>query len=120
MYEQSLPPAPDSPAVAAMWARGIALAERPEMVEQAEVLARDLVSHAVRRTPAGGRIHARIEIREFGMLIEVSDPASPDPFGGVELSEVSSITLSFGSSGGPSGHTQWAELRVPLPRTASA
>ncbi|MEU7000937.1 ATP-binding protein [Nonomuraea sp. NPDC046570] len=90
------------------------------MADQAETLARNLVSCAVSRTPAGGHINVRIEISEFGLLIEVRDPAGLGQFDGVELAEVSSITLSFGSSCGPGGHIQWAELRVPQPRAATA
>src|SRR5437868_15431934 len=98
MYEQSLSLAPDSVETAGTWARDIAQTELPAIAEQAEILARYLVSRAVQRAQPGEWITARIVISDLGLFLEVRDPAAPREFCGFELSEVSSLTCSFGSS----------------------
>jgi hypothetical protein len=113
MYEQHLPPADDSPTVAASWARNIAQHERPALADKAAQTAHQLVAQAVRRTPPGWRIHAEITITDGGLLIEVRDPGQEhDPLAGVELAEVSTITKSLGTRRDSSGHLAWAELRA--------
>jgi hypothetical protein len=111
MYRTSLPPSPDSPSVAAAWARGIALAERPALADPAERLARDLVAQAVRRTPLGGQIQASVTMAD-GLRIEVRDPGGPDPAPGPESATISAITTTFGSEAGPDGHMAWAEVKA--------
>lgn len=116
MYETSLPSTEESPHVAGVWVRGIALAERPDLADKAGQLARDLVATAVRRTPPHQRIHVRVEASEQGLHLQVHDPVLPEPVGSIEWSEVSSITLSFGSRSSLDGHVAWADLR---PKTAA-
>ncbi|WP_345694401.1 ATP-binding protein, partial [Nonomuraea thailandensis] len=109
----SLPPTDESPHVAGVWARGITLAEMPDLADGAEQLARNLVATAVRRTPPDGRIHIEIETTAEGLRLLVRDPRTPDPVGSREWSEISSFTLSFGTQSGPEGHEAWALLRSP-------
>ncbi|MBO3751502.1 hypothetical protein J5X84_35980 [Streptosporangiaceae bacterium NEAU-GS5] len=112
MYTTSLPPSPDSPGVAAAWARGIAAAERPARADEAEQVARALVDQAVQRTPAGAQIHATITVTGDGLMIEVRDPSGVQTSDGAAWAVVSGVTSSYGTSGGPEGHTAWAELRA--------
>lgn len=115
MYEQTLPPSFDSPAVAAAWARGIALAEHPgldDVASAAEQLARDLVAQAVPRTVLGGLIHAKVTVTDAGLRIEVSDPSGVQTSDSSRAARMSGITTTFGSQAGPDGHMVWAEVKV--------
>ncbi|WP_147268060.1 histidine kinase [Spongiactinospora rosea] len=111
MYRQSLPPTEASIESAGVWARGIAKAEEPGLAAVADQVTRGLLSAALRRTPPGGRIHVEIDITADGFRIEVEDPGLPDPTGGIETAELSSVTTSFGASCGPEGHRTWVLLR---------
>lgn len=112
MYQQSLPPTDDSPAVAGVWARGIAMAERPELADRAEKMAAGLVAAAVKRTRTGHRIRAEVEVTGDGLLITVRDPGHPGVIDGIVWEEGSTLTSSFGVRGGPDGHEAWIELRT--------
>ncbi|MDF5751942.1 ATP-binding protein [Spongiactinospora sp. TRM90649] len=111
MYRQSLPSTQASIESAGTWARGIAQAELPGLATVADEVARGLLSAALRRTPLGEQIHVQIDITGEGLHIEVRDPGLPDPTGGFETAELSSVTSSFGASCGPEGHRTWVLLR---------
>ncbi|SEN11269.1 hypothetical protein [Nonomuraea pusilla] len=111
MYRQSLPPIPDSIESVAVWARGIAQAERPNLAGDAERVARALMSAALRRAKRGELIYTRIDVTHDSLRIEVHDPGGCDHAGGFETAELSSVTTSFGASGDHSGHRTWVILR---------
>ncbi|MEV4062657.1 hypothetical protein [Nonomuraea dietziae] len=114
MYEQHLPPRDDSPGLAEAWARGIALHEqRPDLADSVGFTAQRLVSQAIGRTPADGRVHVEITVTSAGIKVETHDPGKPDPSCGSELREVSTVTTSYGSRIDSTGHHAWAELRMP-------
>ncbi|MGW5689252.1 hypothetical protein [Nonomuraea sp. NPDC003754] len=117
MYRQSLPPTTESPAAAALWAREIALHERPDLADNAEKAMRELVTQAVRRTGTDQLVHAAIEITDRGLSLTVKDPGRPDLFGGREWAEISTLTTSFRTSSGPDGHEACVELRTTLAAT---
>lgn len=94
-------------------ARTITVAERPELAHDAEIIARNLVAAAVRRTPPKGRIHARLKIDDDSLSIEVNDPGHVDPTGGSEWAEITSITPTFRTHSGPDGHSASVTLQIP-------
>lgn len=112
MYQQSLPAAEGSIASAGMWARNVAATKRPELVEQTERIARDLVTQAVRRTPTGELITAQIKVSPSGLHIEVRCPAPIEQDGAPEWSDISTVTMSFGTRHDSAGHSAWADLRI--------
>ncbi|WP_431897976.1 hypothetical protein [Nonomuraea sp. bgisy101] len=118
MYRQSLPPTTESPAAAALWAREIALHERPELADNAEKAMRELVSQAVRRTGADQLMHAEIMITPRGMSLTVKDPGRPDHTGGPEWAEMSTLTSTLLTRSGPDGHEACVELHPSLAETA--
>lgn len=111
MYQQHLPPIPDSIDIVGVWARGIAQAERPDLASDAERVARALMAAAIRRTKRGQLIQTRIDVAHDSLCIEVHDPGGYDNIGGFETAELSSATTSFGASGDHNGHRTWAILR---------
>ncbi|MCK2221929.1 hypothetical protein MF672_050195 [Actinomadura sp. ATCC 31491] len=111
MYQQSVPPIPDSIDSVGVWVRGIAQAERPDLAYAAEQAARALVSAAIRRTGQGERIHTQIDVSQDSLRIEVQDPGGSDYSGGFETAELSSTATSFGASGDHNGHRAWVILR---------
>jgi hypothetical protein len=111
MYEQSLPPTAEAPEIAASWAREAALALLPEVADDAEKVARDLVAQAIPRTWAGEQIHTTISLGETGLRIEVRDPNRTATRTGVEIRDISMVTRSLWTEAGPEGHLAGAELR---------
>lgn len=116
MYDQSLPPSPDSVESAGVWARNIARRYWPRSADDLERAARNLVSQAVPLTPPGQQIRVTLHQTEDGWLrIEVRTPGRRlDLVGGWEYAETSAMTTRLGSSDGPGGHVGWVELPAQL------
>ncbi|WP_084965234.1 hypothetical protein [Thermoactinospora rubra] len=120
MYDLTLPPSPDSIESAGVWARNIALAERPDRADDAERIARSLVSQLIPLTGLGDQIRVAITSTADGWLrIEAHTPGRRrDLRGGHEYAQTSAVTTRIGSLDGPEGHTEWAELPPQLAVTA--
>ena len=113
MYDQSLPPTSDSIESAGIWVRGIARQLRPDLADRAEKATRQLVSQAIRRTPADQLVHVHVEAADDGLLIEVRDPYRSWPMeSGPEWRELSSVEASFGARRDEMGHVAWTHLRT--------
>ena len=119
MYRTSLPATDESPNVAGVWARGIALTVQPSLADDAERLARELVTTAIRRTPSYEQIDVEMTADQQELHILVRDPTPLEPIGSREWAEVSKITLSFGTSSGPEGHEAWAVIRPQVATVAA-